>query len=102
MTPYASYKLMGHTVRAYVVDETDWGSKDCVGTYEPHKHRILIRGGLSESLTQHTFYHEMLHSIAGAVDSPLNENEKEIDMMAGLLHQALTTINLGVAKRSKK
>jgi len=102
MTPYASYKLLGHTVRAYIVDEADWKTPDCVGSYEPHKHRILIRGGLSKSLTQHTFYHEMLHSITGAMDHPLNESEKDIDMMAGLLHQVLTTITVRVAKRKEK
>jgi len=102
MTPYASYSLMGHTVKVFIVPEVDWKTPDAVGTYEPHKHRILIRGGLSESLTQHTFYHEMLHSIAGAMDLPLNENEKDIDIMAGLLHQAMSSLKAKrVAKRKK-
>lgn len=82
---------MGHTITVKIIPEADWRHDDCVGMYEPHKHRILIRDGLSPSLAQHTLYHEMLHSILGAMGSALNSDENFVDMVAGLLHQALST-----------
>ena len=86
-----SYCLLGHTVTVKVVPGADWAHPDCVGLYEPHRHRILIRGDLSESLQQHTLYHEMVHSWLSAMSHDLNEDEKFVDMLGGLIHQAMTT-----------
>lgn len=87
----SSFTLLGHTVTVKVVPETDWSHGDCVGLYEPGRHRILIRAGMSDSLTAHTFHHELLHACLGAMSHPLNEDEAQLDMLAGLIHQALST-----------
>ena len=87
----AKYKLLGHTISVRIVPESRWKAKDCVGTYEPHRHRILIRGSATPSLREHTYVHELVHSILGAMGHRLNEDEEFVDMFAGLLHQALTT-----------
>jgi len=86
-----SFKLLGHTIRVKEIPETEWRHEDCVGLYEPHRQRILIRGGLTDSLRWHTVYHEMVHAILGAMGHELNNNENFVDMVAGLLHQALST-----------
>jgi hypothetical protein len=100
-----SYNLLGYTIHTKIVPEVEWNNKDCVGTYEPHRHRILIRDGLSAALTQHTCYHEMVHSILSAMGHPLNEDENFVDMFSGLLHQALSSAKFQdgrVAKKPKK
>lgn len=86
-----SYKLLGHTVTVHVVPEEDWKHQDCVGLYEPHRHRILIRGDLTDSLKLHTLYHEMVHSWLTALGHELNDDEKFVDMLGGMMHQAMTT-----------
>ena len=96
------YKLMGHTINVHVVPEARWKQKDCVGLYEPHRRRILVRGSVDDSLKQHTFCHELVHSILSTMDHKLNDDEKFVDMFAGLLHQAWTTINEPEAKPRRK
>lgn len=96
------YKLLGHTVKVNVIPEARWKQKDCVGLYQPHRHRILIRGSVEQSLREHTFYHELVHSILSSMDHDLNDDEKFVDMFAGLLHQAMTTANEPEPKARKK
>lgn len=86
-----SFRLLGHKIRVEVVPETDWNHPDCVGLYETHRHRILIRGGLSDSMKEHTLHHEMIHAALGAMGHPLNEDENFVDMLAGLMHQMVST-----------
>lgn len=88
----ASFNLLGHTVTVRVIEDVDWPyADDEVGMYESHRHRINIRGGMSESMTAHTFHHELLHACLTAMSHPLNDDEAQLDMLAGLIHQALST-----------
>lgn len=96
-----SYNLLGHKINVHIVPESRWKPKSCVGTFEPHRHRIMIRGSLDESLRGHTFYHEMVHSILSSMGHDLNEDENFVDMFAGLLHQAATTMEFPPVRKKK-
>jgi Zn-dependent peptidase ImmA (M78 family) len=95
----ASLKLLGHTITVRLVPEAEWKHDDCVGLYEAHRHRILIRDSISESLQHHTFYHELTHAILGTMGHQLNGDEVFVDMFSGLLHQAVSTTKFPGGKR---
>ena len=91
------FKLLGHTVE--VLDDPErFYERNAHGScsYEG-KWIKLVPCTPSHPVTQgsleHTFLHELIHMVIYHTEqSKLNENEDFIDLVAGLLHQALTTM----------
>jgi hypothetical protein len=94
------FKLLGHTIE--VMDENDrYYEKGSFGacSYEskwiklvqPSEHHPITQGSL-----EHTFCHELTHMLLYhsdcAAGKNLRDDEGFVDLLAGLLHQALTTM----------
>lgn len=90
------FQLLGHV---YTVSE-DPGAYYKKGQYgscsfEEKKIRITPRDDnhpVSVSSMEHTFLHELIHAcLYHTHRNNLNKDEEFVDLLAGLLHQALTT-----------
>lgn len=91
------FKLLGHTIE--VIDEP-------AGFYESKRHGACNYEAkwikyaspnpsypVSQSSAEHTFMHELIHHCLYCTEQhALNDNEGFVDLLAGLLHQALTTM----------
>lgn len=91
------FKVLGHTVE--VVDEpAGFYQKRRYGScnYEEKQITLTPRSPshpVTQSSIEHSFLHELVHMcIYHTEQGQLNENEGFIDAFAGLLHQALTTM----------
>ena len=88
------FRVHGHTVTVRIVPLSRWRqSKDAVGIYDPNRHRIDLRGDLGDTELQQTMCHEILHCLLSEMNHPLNDDEKFVDNLGSLLHQALTTFD---------
>jgi predicted SprT family Zn-dependent metalloprotease len=90
-------KLMGQTIR--VVHEDGLVTRcDAVGHARYRENTIALQKStegynLSDEQIEETFLHELIHFVFYKLgERELMENEKLIDGMAGLLHQALRTM----------
>lgn len=87
----ATFQLLGCTYVVGIVARKDWKfADDEVGMFDPLSKTIYIRKE-SKALMQHTFLHEVVHAILGAMNHSLYESEDFVDLFSGLLHQALLT-----------
>ena len=96
------FQLLGQTINVvWIEDMTD--STDCAGVASYRRNEIRIQPNTpsnprTESNIEHTFYHELVHWIlyfAGGYykgGEHLHKDEQLVDMAAGLLHQALSTM----------
>lgn len=87
-----TFRLLGteYTVRLIPRDEWDQDA-ECVGLFKPQACEIHIQERSREAM-EHTYLHELLHAcILATGRDKLYKDEAFIDMLAGLLHQALTT-----------
>lgn len=88
------FRVHGHTVTVRIVPLSKWRhSKDAVGIYDPNRHRIELRADQGETELQQTFCHELGHCLLSEMSHPLNDDEKFVDNLGSLLHQALTTFD---------
>lgn len=92
-----SFKLLGHTIE--VIEEP-------AGFYENNRYGACNYEGkwiklappapshpVTQGSFEHTFLHELVHMVFYHTEqSGLNKNEDFVDLVAGLLHQALTTM----------
>lgn len=91
------FKLLGHTVE--VKDEPEgMFEKNRYGacSYEGKWIKICPKSSshpVSQSSIEHTFMHELVHMcLYHTEQGQLNDNEGFVDTLAGLLHQALSTM----------
>jgi hypothetical protein len=75
---------------------------DTVGMWTPACHRIDLRNDLGDTELQQTFCHEWAHSMLAEMNHPLNDDEVFVDNLASLLHQSLTTFELGSALEARQ
>lgn len=91
------FKLLGHTVEVKGEPE-GYFEKHRFGAanYEGKWIKITTAGPshpVTQSSIEHTFMHELVHMcLYHTEQSQLNDNEGFVDALAGLLHQALTTM----------
>lgn len=91
------FKLMGQTIDV-VYDAKMADTDDCSGLAKYRFNQIALLPNTEGTLRlptriEQTFLHELIHwmfYVLGETD--LRNNEKLVDSMAGLLHQALTTM----------
>lgn len=91
------FKLLGHTIEVIEApgeyhDYNRYGATSYEGKWiklvPPDKNHPITQGSL-----EHTFLHEVLHMCLYHTEkADLNNNEGFVDLLAGLLHQALTTM----------
>lgn len=92
-----SFKLMGKTYTIEYMPRLNF-SENAVGMAYHRTRRIGLQTGSPEyprdvEANEQTFLHELTHHILFAMgEHKLNDNEKFVDMFAGFLHQALTTM----------
>lgn len=85
-----SIRLMGHTIPVELIPPIRWKRKDAVGWFDIDTLRIelLKRPGTAY---EQVFFHELMHAVFYALNSPLYDNEELVDQIGGLLHQAVKT-----------
>lgn len=91
------FKLMGQTIEI-VYDSTISDMDGCAGLAKYRWNQIVLQpdtNGVKRPLSkiEQTFCHELVHWIFYmASENKLRANEKLVDTIAGLLHQALSTM----------
>lgn len=92
----SKFNLLGREINVKLVSDLKerhgaWGTyRDNTGEIELQCSTDSV--GAADSLVEHSFYHELVHAILSAMgENDLNENEKFVDVFAGLLHQMQTT-----------
>lgn len=83
---------MGNTIRVKVIPEKDWTDDDAVGLWNSQTLTICVRAGMAEQRMQQAYCHELVHAMLDAFSSPMSKDEAFVDTLAGLLHQAWTSI----------
>lgn len=97
----SSIRLMGHTIPVDLIPPIRWKRKDAVGWFDHQAMRIEILkkpGTMSEQ----TFFHELMHAVFYALNSPLYENEELVDQIGGLLHQAVKTAKYAKPRQPRR
>jgi len=96
------FKLMGQTIEV-IYDPTLVNERDWTGSASYRKNEIRIMPDCEAhprkiDQIEHTFYHELIHHIMYYAGPGLkntdnvHQDEGFVDNVAGLLHQALTTM----------
>lgn len=85
----SGFTLLGREYTVRIVDAKQWTEHDAVGTYQPAEALLLIKRQSDKDLMYWAFLHETVHAIFDALNEhDLYQNEKLVDLFAGLLHQA--------------
>lgn len=91
------FKLMGHTIEVEF-DPSLQFRENCSGEARYRTKKILMAPSTEhhpriQSDIEHTFYHELIHWIFHELNEyELRDNEKLVDTVAALLHQAHATM----------
>ena len=96
-----SVKLMGHTIPVDLIPPIRWKRKDAVGWFDHQTLRIEILkkpGTMSEQ----TFFHELMHAVFYALNHPLYDDEELVDQIGGLLHQAFKTAKYPQPRQTRR
>lgn len=89
----SSFKLFGITYRVEMVPGPFQVEGDSVnGFVDTDTAVITLRSDLPQDVLMHTFLHELTHCILAAIQHPQWEDEAFVDTFAGLMHQALSTM----------
>jgi hypothetical protein len=88
------FKLFAQTIRVeYKEDLTQ--KNDCIGQTKYRSGKIILQSTnphFNKTRQEQTFYHELIHWIFNVLkEENLDNNEKLVEQMSCLLHQALTT-----------
>lgn len=84
-----SIQLMGKTIKVKE-NAKSVRNRNNFGEADLNNLTIKISGKYSRVQVEHTFFHELVHQILWVMqEEELNANEKFVDMLGGLLHQAL-------------
>lgn len=87
----AQITLFGCDYAVKVVQGADWKDEETVGMFYPYAKEIHVRIGAPQSM-EHAYLHELTHAMLLAMGrQKLYEDEIFVDLLSGLLHQALTT-----------
>jgi len=92
-----AFSLLGHRIEV-VTDSSIMHSDDCVGMFEHRKQRISLMPSIGDfpipqSTIEQVFCHELVHALFFYAEKPkLFANEELVNLLGGLLHQALTTL----------
>lgn len=91
------FKLLGHTVEVqYRPADFYENGRHGAASYEQKVIRLTSRSDahpVTQSSLEHTFLHEVIHHcLYHTEQAALNGNENFVDLLAGLLHQVLTTM----------
>ena len=91
------FKLLGHTIKVTEDPERYYNGNSYGACSYEGKWLKLVPPNPSHPVTQssleHTFLHELVHFVLYHTEQhKLGENEAFVDLVAGLLHQALTTM----------
>lgn len=91
------FKLLGHTIEVKKDDEMFFHKQSYGQCCFEGKWIKLVHPAPKHPVTQtsleHTFIHELVHlCLYHTEQSQLNDNERFVDSLAGLLHQTLTTM----------
>lgn len=91
------FKLLGHSIEVKDDDEIFFLKRSYGQCCFEGKWIKLVRPHAKHPITQssleHSFLHELIHMcLYHTEQSQLNDNEGFVDSLAGLLHQALTTM----------
>lgn len=87
-----SFSLMGNTIRVKIIPESEWTDDDAVGLWNSQNLLIQVRDGMAPHRMQQAFCHELVHAMLDAFSSPMSKDEAFVDTLAGLLHQAWTSV----------
>lgn len=52
---------------------------------------IVLQEGLSESVSEQVYLHELVHAVLDSMHDDLSKNEQFVDIFSALLHQAFTS-----------
>lgn len=91
------FKLLGHTIEV-LEDKVMFFEKQNYGKccYEGKWIKLVHPSDqhpITQTSLEHTFMHELVHiCLYHTEQGQLNDNEGFVDTLAGLLHQALTTM----------
>ena len=86
-----SFPILGQTITVHTIPPEDWEyGEECVGCYESEWNTIAIRGDYTGTKREQIFFHELVHACLDSLSSKLNHNEKFVDQLAGVLHQAFS------------
>ncbi len=91
------FKLLGHTIEVCEDPSLAYGGNVHGRCSFEEKWIKLVPVNpshpVSQSSVEHTFLHELVHMVIYHTEqSKLGENEDFVDLVAGLLHQALTSM----------
>lgn len=88
------FTLFGSEYRV-IFDDNLRTESSLEGTHNYYTKEITLQPeakGQTRDAVEHAFFHELVHAIlVQSGESELNQNEKFIDIFAGLLHQAMKT-----------
>lgn len=90
-----SFRLFGHRVRVRVVRGDKWPHpKDTVGMWDPDQKLIELWADQCDSALGQVFCHELVHAMLDEINEhKLSRNERFVDSLASVLHQALTSFS---------
>lgn len=88
-----SFTCAGHTVKVRIVAQGKWRyGKNVDAIYDHEKLLIAIRGGLTGTVREQRFFHELVHCVLrNANYLKIDNDEIFVDNVANLLHQSLHT-----------
>ena len=90
------FNILGYTIDV-VYEDDRLNERQLLGQASPNFAKISLRKQvegkvLPKATLEHTYLHEVVHIVLKAMgEDELYENEKFVDLFAGLLHQILTT-----------
>lgn len=88
-----SFQMMGHTIRVFY-DKGIEARDGNVGVVKHHTNQIFLlpaSAHRSRSQMEQTFWHEKVHAALNKAGLQEKMTEKEVDILASLLHQAQIT-----------
>lgn len=99
-----SFQLHGQTIDV-VYDKQLTNGTDARGMSRFRENRIQLQPSTDSvptpaTMQEQTFCHELIHYLLFHAESKLNEDEKFVNLMGNLLHQALSTMEY--PSKSKK
>ena len=85
------FKLLGHTITVEMVENLHNEGVKCHGVWLEDENKIQLESSQNKERLEHTFWHEASHAILDCMSSDLSYDEKHVDLLGGLIHQALST-----------
>jgi len=97
-----SFQLHGQTIRV-TYDPTLTSKTDNRGETHPRTNEIILQCAtknnlIPQTVVEQTFCHEFMHCLLIHAESKMGDDEKFVNLMGNLLHQALSTMNYSKEK----